>query len=98
MEEKEIINFICCLPSGGGIDLDKLREMVGQSYHLQQQEDHAGQVSLLNAERLNILLLDKTQFNQFPTDVNSYYRIRFFLLTEEAEISGDLMGYEMKSC
>jgi len=52
-------------------------------------------VSLLNTERVNVLLLNKLQFNQFPTDVTSYYRVRFFLVADEADISTDLMDYEL---
>jgi HD-GYP domain-containing protein (c-di-GMP phosphodiesterase class II) len=94
MEEKETINFINCLPQNS-LDMGKVKELVGPGYQFIEQDERTELATLLNAERLNILLLNKKQFNQFPTDTTSYYRVRFFLIADETDISGDLMDYEM---
>ncbi len=94
MDEKETINFVSCL-APNSLDLNRIREVTGPAYYFLEHDAAKELVSILNAENLNIILLDKKQFNQFPTDITSYYRIRFFLIADEADMSGDLMDYEL---
>lgn len=94
MENREIINFLNCLPNVPLNEL-KLKEMVGPEFNFTKFNEKADLTTLLSGEKLNILLLNKKQFNQFPTDTTSYFRIRFFLLAEEDDVGVDLMNYEL---
>ncbi|MFH0918994.1 MAG: HD domain-containing phosphohydrolase [Fibrobacterota bacterium] len=94
MDTKDSLLFINCLPKPV-YNQTMLMEWLGSGFQMVQCEEGADLVSLLHSEKLNVLLLNKKQFNQFPTDTTSYYRIRFFLLAGEKEISSDLMDYEL---
>ncbi|MGE5789276.1 MAG: HD domain-containing phosphohydrolase [Syntrophaceae bacterium] len=94
MENREIINFLNCLP-GLALNESRIKELVGPEFMFSRYDEKADLASLLSGEKLNILLMDKKQFNQFPTDTTSYFRIRFFLLAQAEDIGSDLMGYEL---
>jgi len=94
MDTKDTLLFINCLPKLA-FKPALFTEWLGPGFQMIPCEEGADLVSLLHSEKLNVLLLDKKQFNQFPTDTTSYYRIRFFLIADEKEISSDLMDYEL---
>jgi HD-GYP domain-containing protein (c-di-GMP phosphodiesterase class II) len=94
MEEKTPINFINCLP-GTSISNMKIQEWAGPDIHFTAFSENSDFNNLLHSDKLNILLLNRRQFNQFPTDVTSYFRIRFLLHAAQDEISNDLMVYDL---
>ncbi|OGS35915.1 MAG: hypothetical protein A2293_11130 [Elusimicrobia bacterium RIFOXYB2_FULL_49_7] len=94
MEPQEIIRFINCL-TDKPLNDGKIREMAGAEFELTCFSDKSELTSQLCGDKLNILLLNRKQFNQFPTDTTSYYRVRFFLVADEQDVSTDLLNYDL---
>lgn len=91
--EKYPIKFIDGLTKGA-MDPEKLRVLLGSGFEFAQLSKDAEPTEILDEEKLNILLLDKEGFNQFPTKATTFYRLRFLLKASEKEVSSDLMEYE----
>ncbi|MBL8028753.1 MAG: GAF domain-containing protein [Fibrobacteres bacterium] len=93
-DEKESIQFIDCL-RGKPLNDEVLRELLGAGFHFVKYDEVTDIGAQLDSERMNVILLNKEQFNQFPTDATSYFRVRFLLVAEESEISSDLLDYDL---
>jgi HD-GYP domain-containing protein (c-di-GMP phosphodiesterase class II) len=93
-EEKDSIQFIDCI-AAKPLDEVLLKELLGAGFHFAKYDEVSDIGTQLDSERMNVILLNKNQFNQFPTDATSYFRVRFLLLAEESEISSDLLDYDL---
>ncbi len=94
-DDKDSIQFIDCLASKDGLSETVLTELLGRGFYFAKFDEGVDIAAQLDTERTNVILLNKEQFNSFPTDATSYYRVRFLLVAPEAEISSDLLDYDL---